>query len=248
MDPVCFHIGPKPVYWYGVMMALAFLAGIVHWRWLGRRTGRDTALAGDLAFWLMIGGILGARVAFVISDWSYFQKVPWEIIRIDQGGLIYYGGFFGGIAAFLGVAKVYRLPALDLMDFVATALPLGHALGRVGCFMNSCCGGRACAASWFTGGLAHYPVQVYESLFNLGLYALLTWVYLNRRGRRFGSVVAVYLMTYPVERFLIEFLRGDERMKAGVLDVAQVVSLVLFAAGLVLWHITTRKPADKSSI
>jgi phosphatidylglycerol:prolipoprotein diacylglycerol transferase len=63
MNPVCFHIGSHPIYWYGVLMALAFLAGISHWQWLGRRTGRDVSLAGDLAFWLMIGGIIGARIA-----------------------------------------------------------------------------------------------------------------------------------------------------------------------------------------
>lgn len=244
MDPVCFHIGPKPVYWYGVMMALAFLAGMAHWRWLGKKTGRDVSLAGDLAFWLMVGGILGARIAYVCSDWTYFQAKPWEIIRIDQGGLIYYGGFIGGLAAFLGVARHYRLRALDLIDFVVTALPLGHALGRIGCFMNGCCGGRSCDSSWITGGLDHYPVQLYEAAFNLGLYGLLTWFYLRRGSRNFGSVMALYLLTYPVERFLIEYLRGDERMKVGQIDMAQVVSLSLFAAGLILWTIAHRKTAD----
>jgi len=245
MDPICFHLGPKPVYWYGVMMALAFLAGMTHWRWVGRRTSRDVSLAGDLAFWLMVGGILGARIAYVASDWSYFQARPWEIIRIDQGGLIYYGGFIGGLVAFLGVAKHYRLPALDLADFVVTALPLGHAFGRIGCFLNGCCGGRSCEPSWITGGLAHFPVQLYESAFNLGLYAFLTWFFLKRRGRRLGSVMALYLLTYPVERFLIEFLRGDDRMRLGTLDIAQVVSLTLFLTGIVLWHIANRNPADK---
>ena len=245
MDPICFHIGPKPVYWYGVMMALAFMAGMTHWQWLGKRIGRDVSLAGDLAFWLMIGGILGARIAYVASDWTYFQVRPWEIIRIDQGGLIYYGGFIGGLVAFLGVAKRYRLPALDLIDFVVTALPLGHAFGRIGCFMNGCCGGRACTPSWITGGWVHFPVQLYEAAFNLRLYAFLTWFFLKRRGQRFGSVMALYLLTYPVERFLIEFLRGDDRMRIGTFDVAQIVSLGLFVTGIVLWHIANRNPADK---
>ncbi|MEI6564755.1 MAG: prolipoprotein diacylglyceryl transferase [bacterium] len=236
MDPVCFHIGTHPIYWYGVMMALAFMAGILHWQWLGNRTGRDTALASDLAFWLMTGGILGARTAYVISNYNYFRAAPQEIIRVDQGGLIFYGGFIGGLIVFLILAKCRHIKAADLADFTVTALPLGHALGRVGCFLNGCCGG--CAAhppSLITGGLPNYPVQLYEALFNLGVYGFLTWYYLSRRGSRHGSVVALYLMIYPMGRFLLEFIRGDDRMRLGGLDIAQEISLVLILAGITLW-------------
>ena len=242
MDPICFHVGDRPIYWYGVMMALAFLAGIWHWNWLGRRTGRDVSLAGDLAFWLMLGGILGARVAYVISNFDYYRAAPQEIIRIDQGGLIFYGGFIGGLLTFFAFAKWRKIPALDLADFTLTALPLGHALGRIGCFLNGCCGG--CPAphpSLLTGGLDHYPVQLYEALFNLGVYALLTWFYLQRRRGRAGSVVALYLMIYPIGRFLLEFIRGDARMRVGAFDVAQEISLGLIGAGFILWWIVQRR-------
>lgn len=238
MDPICFHIGSRPVYWYGIMMALAFLAGIAHWRWLGRRTGRDVTLAGDLAFWLMAGGILGARVAYVISNFNYFRAAPAEIIRIDQGGLIFYGGFIGGFIAFLVFTRWNRIPFLGLADFAITALPLGHALGRIGCFLNGCCGGSlAPASSVFAGGMPRYPVQLYEALYNLGVYAVLTLFFLARKNRAPGAVLALYLLIYPVGRFLLEFIRGDERMRPGglALDVAQLVSLGLFAAGSLLW-------------
>ena len=242
MDPVCFHIGSRPVYWYGVMMAFAFLAGIGHWNWLGKRTGRDVSLAGDLAFWLMVGGILGARIAYVFSNFNYYRAAPQEIIRIDQGGLIFYGGFIGGLLVFMILARVRRINALDLADFTVTALPLGHALGRVGCFLNGCCAGRlVLQPSVLTGGLTHYPVQLYEACFNLVVYAFLTLYYLKRRGTRMGSVVALYLVIYPVGRFLLEFLRGDDRMKAGYLDVAQVVSLGLIGLGIVLWWWVNRR-------
>ena len=236
MDPVCFHIGSRPIYWYGVMMALAFLAGIGHWHWLGRRTGRDVSVAGDLAFWLMVGGILGARLAYVISNFDYYRAAPQEIIRIDQGGLIFYGGFLGGLLTFFAFARWRRFHPLDLADFTVTALPLGHALGRVGCFLNGCCGGSVTPhPSFLTCGLTHYPVQLYETFFNLGVYALLTWFYLRRRGTRTGSVVALYLMTYPIGRFLLEYIRGDARMRLGSFDMAQVISLILIMTGLILW-------------
>lgn len=252
MDPICFHIGSHPIYWYGVMMALAFMAGMLHWQWLSHRVGYDSSLASDLAFWLMVGGIIGARTAYVFSDLSYFMAAPQEIIRVDQGGLIFYGGLFGGILAFLILAKRRHLKIGDLADFTVTALPLGHALGRVGCFLNGCCGGtEAHPPSFLTAGLTHYPVQIYESLFNLGVYGLLTWYFLCKRGSKFGSVVALYMMTYPIGRFLLEFIRGDDRMRvAGGLDVAQIVSLALIFIGIALWGFTRGKrapsPADKS--
>ena len=245
VDPICFHIGSRPVYWYGVMMALAFLAGMTHWTWLARRTGRHADTAGDLAFWLMVGGILGARLAYVVSNFDYYRAAPQEIIRVDQGGLIFYGGLIGGAIAFFAFAAWKRVPVLDLGDFTLTALPLGHAFGRVGCFLNNCCGGCPVAhPSLLTGGLDHYPVALYEAGCNLALYAFLTWYFLNRRGTRFGSVAALYLMLYPVVRFTLEFLRGDERMSVGGLHVAQEISLALLAAGLVLWWVAGRRKQE----
>lgn len=244
MNPICFSIGSHPIYWYGVMMALAFLAGMLHWQWLARRSGHDPALASDLAFWLMVGGILGGRIAYVIANFSYFLAAPQEIIRVDQGGLIFYGGFFGGLLAFFILCRWRHLNAADLADFTVTALPLGHALGRIGCFLNSCCGGAETTPSLLTGGLAHYPVQLYEAILNLGVYVLLTWYFLRKRGSSHGSVVALYLMTYPVGRFLLEFIRGDERLRIyGGLDAAQIISLTLLLIGIALWTFTRRKPA-----
>jgi phosphatidylglycerol:prolipoprotein diacylglycerol transferase len=247
MDPICFHIAGHPVYWYGIMMALAFLAAIGHWQWLGRRTGQNANLAGDLAFWLMVGGILGARLAYVAANLDYYRAAPQEILRIDQGGLIYYGGFLGGLLTFFIFARWRRLAALNLIDFTVTALPLGHAIGRIGCFLNGCCGGcQAAHPSALTGGLAHYPVQIYEALFNLSLYALLTWFHLFRRNARYGATLALYLIIYPVFRFLVEFIRGDARMRIGMLDVAQEISLLMLAAGLLLWWVSNRRHENTS--
>ena len=243
MNPICFHIGTHPIYWYGVMMALAFMSGMLHWQWLGHRTGRDTALASDLAFWLMVGGIIGARIAYVAANFNYFMAAPQEIIRIDQGGLIFYGGFIGGALSFLILARWRHIGVADLADFTITALPLGHALGRVGCFLNGCCGGsEAPPASFLAAGLPHYPVQLYEAFLNLGVYGLLTWYFLFKRGSKQGSVVALYLMTYPLIRFLLEFIRGDDRMQIdGGLDVAQIISLALLLIGVTLWRFTQKR-------
>jgi phosphatidylglycerol:prolipoprotein diacylglycerol transferase len=243
MDPICFHVCTRPVYWYGVMMALAFLAGIGHWQALGRRTGqRDVAFASDLAFWLMVGGIVGARLAYVGANFDYFIAAPMEIIRVDQGGLIFYGGFIGAVLAFIVFARSRREKVLELADFAITALPLGHALGRVGCFLNGCCQGCVVKTpSLLSANLNRYPVQLYEAAFNLVVYAVLTIVYLRRRGQCHGQVLATYLILYPAGRFLLEFLRGDERLRWGFFSAAQCLSLALMALGMGLWIVVQRQ-------
>lgn len=239
IDPICFHIGSKPVYWFGIMMALAFLAGMTHWNLLGRKTGRDTSIAGDLALWLMVGGIAGARIAYVIANFDYFRQAPMEIIRVDQGGLIFYGGFIGANIALAILARFHRESFLSLVDFTVTALPLGHAIGRIGCFLNGCCHGiNVSTPSLATFGLNRYPVQLYEAAFNLVVYALLLRLYLRRTPKTPpGILLALYLVAYATGRFLLEFLRGDERIRTGSLDVAQLISLALIVTGLTLWAI-----------
>ena len=242
MDPVCVHVGNRPIYWYGVMLALAFVAAIVHWRVLGRRDRRDGTYAADLAFWIMIGGVVGARVAYVCANLDYFLARPVEILRVDQGGLIYYGGLVGGVLSVVLFAAFRRQNAADLFDFVATALPLGHALGRVGCFLNGCCYGLPAPPPWGVNvhGESQVPVQLYEAVLNVGIYALLLHAY-RHRGDRYGRVTALYLLTYPAVRFFLEFLRGDERVYWGPVTAAQALSLLLFLVGGALWRVVQRR-------
>ena len=262
MMPDLFSIGPLTVHWYGVMMALGFLAGLLNWSLIGRSCGRDFKFCSDLLFWIMIAGILGARTAYILSDFSYFMANPDKIIRIDEGGLVYFGGFLGAWVALHLVARAHRTPFLDLADFVITSLPLAHAFGRVGCFMNGCCHGTPTtgalsvtypvrslawheqlmanlidANAWQS--LAVHPVQLYEAAFNLLLFGLvlLAW----HRRRHPGTVGVTYLLAYPVGRFLIEFLRGDHRVRWAGLSVAQWISVGLFAAGWVLLALLWRR-------
>lgn len=269
MDPVCFHLGPLKVHWYGVMMALGFLLGLANWVALGRKNGRDFQYCSDLLFWVMVAGIVGARIAYVLTDIGYFVANPAKIIRIDQGGIIFYGGFLGAAAAVILFARARRENLTELLDFVVTSLPAAHAVGRIGCFINGCCFGRlwngpaavtypADTLPWYVqldaGQIDRYaatslpvhPVQLYEAVFNLVLYLVLVWVYRHRRAN--GMTLAAYLLLYPVGRFALEFLRGDDRGGALGLSTAQLVGIMLFCVGLVvLWMALRRDPARDSS-
>jgi phosphatidylglycerol---prolipoprotein diacylglyceryl transferase len=127
MHPDFFRVGPLTIHAYGVMMALGFLAGLVNWHFIGRREGRDIKFCSDLLFAMMVAGVVGGRLAYVISDFAYFRAQPLKIFRIDEGGLIYYGGFLGALLAVFVFARMYRESFLKLGDFVITSLPLAHA-------------------------------------------------------------------------------------------------------------------------
>ncbi|HPF98980.1 MAG TPA: prolipoprotein diacylglyceryl transferase [Kiritimatiellia bacterium] len=243
MDPVCFYIGSRPIYWYGVFVALGFLAAVTHWTFIARREKRPEGFGSELGFWVMLSGILGARVAYILANLDYFRDAPLEILRIDRGGLIYYGGFIGAALGIILFARLRKLPLLSIADLAVSALPLGHALGRLGCFMNGCCYGLATTCRWaiFNADDYRYPVQLIEAALNIGVYLLLLRIY--RRRKTNGMVLATYLMTYPVGRFLLEYLRGDQRMRWSGLDIAQEVSVVLFITGVILWLVLRRRKA-----
>lgn len=235
IDPIAFSILGRPIYWYGIMVALGFLGAVWHWNHLARRQGLPEGLGSDLGLIVIVGGILGARVAYILSNLDHYLAHPLEMLRIDQGGLIFYGGFILATLAVIVFARVRGLPLLRVGDFTVSALPLGHAMGRIGCFLNGCCYGAPTDVPWATyvADAMRHPVQLYEASFNFILYAVL---HLLLRTARTGQVVAVYLMSYGTWRFLIEFLRGDDRLRTGGLDAAQLISLglILIGAGLAL--------------
>lgn len=244
MTRVAFELFGFPVYWYGLMFALGFLAGTTHWSWLGKRTGKPADLGSDITVVIMVGTLVGARAAYILSDLDYFVANPGKILAFREGGMVFYGGLVLSLGLLLGFARRRKLRMLDVLDFTATAVPLGHAFGRVGCFLNGCCQGRE--ASWGlvdAAGKMRIPVQLFEAGGNLLIYAALTTFYLRRPAA--GRVMALYFILYPAQRFLLEFGRGDDRLQvfAG-LNAAQTTSLLLMAAAGVVWYFTGRaKPA-----
>ena len=252
---ICLELGPITIHWYGVLMALAFLAGYVNWVRLGRREGRDLNSCSDLLFWIMVSGIIGARLLYVLLNVDEFRETPLKVFMITQGGLVYYGGFLAAGVAIAVLARRNGEPILRYLDFVITAVPLAHVFGRIGCLMNGCCFGvlsaGPCAVTfprdsypwavhlrngWLDRAAARslsvHPVQLYESALNLAIYIVLLFLY--KRKRRDGCVLAVYLLLYPAARFLLEFLRGDPRDHFFGFSIGQLFSLALFAVGIAM--------------
>ena len=236
MHPDLITIGGFTIHTYGVAMAGALLAAVCVWHILARREGKLPGYASDLGVWLMISGLLGARAAYVIANWeTFFAHDLASIIRLDQGGLIYYGGLIGSL---IGVSVFNHLkgdPWFRSADLVITPIPLAHALGRIGCFFNGCCYGveHTGLCSYELNGVFRHPVQLYEASLNIVLFAAL--FALHKRKRFHGQIFATYLLVYPVVRFIAERFRGDERLAAGPFTTAQMISVLLFMGGIVLW-------------
>lgn len=240
MDPVFIHIFGRPIYWYGVLTALGFLAAVLHLSWLGKKEGYPAGHASQLGIWVMVCGILGARFAYVIANFPEYLSKPLDMVRIDEGGLIYYGGFIGAALGIIVLAHRKNEPLWRFSDFAITALPLGHAIGRIGCFLNGCCFGQACELPWgvVRGDQNVHPTPLYETAFNLVVYAVL--VRHHGKKERDGNVVALYLILYPIGRFFFEMTRGDDRTRWLGLTVAQEISIALLLTGCLLWRFLPR--------
>jgi len=195
---------------------------------------------------VIVAGILGGRIGYVIAHPGQFAAQPLDVVKIRQGGLVFYGGMAGAVAAACVFARVRKLPLWDLADTFAPAIPVGHALGRVGCFLNGCCFGRETEVPWavFIQDAHRHPSQLYLVAGNLVVAGLVILV--DRRSRRDepprllpGMLFWVYVGLYGVMRFAVEFSRGDYTFYLpGNLTVAQVISVALigiaiaFVAGL----------------
>lgn len=249
MFPDLVDIGFLHLKTYGACMAIGFL---LCWRIVEGLSGRKDL--SNFLLSLMISGVAGSRAAYVIEHWQVeFAGHPERIIRVDQGGLMFYGGLILAIIVFFVWCRIFRERTLKMSDLFAAVIPLGHAFGRLGCFCFGCCYGRDSTAwcavtfpqgspSWIEHGRRLVPVlptQLFEAAALFVLFAGLLWLYRwshrpvaeKSVRERDGLVTGVYLAGYAVIRFGIEYLRGDPRAAIGPFSISQTISLLMLALG-----------------
>ncbi|HEX4343438.1 MAG TPA: prolipoprotein diacylglyceryl transferase [Verrucomicrobiae bacterium] len=253
MHPIAINFGTFAIHWYGVMVAIGFLAGL----WTSSRRATMVGINGekifDLGPWLIIGTLIGARTLYVITFWkSEFADQPFvQVFKIWEGGLVFYGGLIGATVAGTIALRIKKLPLWKTADVLAPGIALGHAFGRIGCLLNGCCYGRVCTLPWaihFPAGHETYPngvhpTEIYESLLNFSLYVALAQLF--RRRKFDGQVFAVYLISYAIIRAFVEMFRGDypaDQIHLG-LTPAQWVSVPIFAIGVILFTALRRQRA-----
>jgi len=260
MHPIAFHFGYFTVHWYGIMVAVAFIAGLWTASRRAAREGINPEKIVDLGPWLIAGSFLGARIVYVVTYWNdeFTGGSVWEIFKVWKGGLVFYGGLIGAVLAVIIYVNLKGLPVWKTGDALTPSIPLGYFFGRIGCLMTGCCFGKPCSLAWairfpnqspawdrqhheglvgqFDSSLPVHPTQIYDSLLNLVLYLGLAWLY--RRKKFDGEVFGVYLVCYALTRSFVESFRGDypaDHIHAG-LTSAQVLSIVIVLSGVVvLW-------------
>jgi phosphatidylglycerol---prolipoprotein diacylglyceryl transferase len=239
MLPDLFKIGSLTVHSYGLAIAVAFLFGIILVRRGAKKRGLNPDLAYDIVLAAMIGGVVGARIVYVINNWREFSSNPLAIFATWQGGLVFYGGLIGGTLAVFAVIKMRKLPVGMVADMTAPALALGSAVGRLGCFANGCCYGEVTSVPWavvFTNhnsaarplGMPLHPTQLYEFSYNLLILALL--LFAEKKVKSDGVLFWMYVSLYGLFRFIVEFFRADPVAFAGM-SASQIFSVVLLILG-----------------
>lgn len=137
-----FHIGALNIYSYGVMVALAFITGIYLASKRAKQLNEDPQNILDLCLFIIIFSIIGARLTFVLTYWQYFQNNLIKIFYLQEGGLVFYGGMIFAVVTAVIFLKIKKLNIFKYLDILAPSLAFGHALGRIGCFLNGCCYGK----------------------------------------------------------------------------------------------------------
>lgn len=272
MYPELFRIGNFPINTYGVLLALAMLSGILISARVVQRDGVPRDRMYDLGLWMILGAIVGSKILLLWTEPGY-RVNPLHLFSLDflRSGGVFYGGLMGAIVAGYVAVRRYGLSWWPVADAGACGIPLGQAIGRLGCFSAGCCWGKPTNA-WYgvhfteaghevtdvpidipilgsasRAPLYLHPTQLYEAGATLLIFFFLLW--LHKRKRFSGQVFLAYAMLYAIVRFAIEFYRADPRGDiAGLttltgLSSSQMLSILMGVAAVILYFVRKRKAA-----
>jgi len=262
---VAFSVFGVPIYWYGIIIASAFLIAIVLALRSCRKYDIDPDTILDLVLYAAPAAIIGSRIYYVIFNWSYFKGDLKAIIDIRSGGLAIYGAVIAAVIVAWIYCRKKKVIFFKLTDFAVPYLVLGQAIGRWGNFINQEAFGYETTLPWrmnsdavnadiisrvgdidLTKWGAH-PTFLYESLWNIAVFAFL--LFYRRKKKVNGEVLSLYFILYGVGRFFIENLRTDSLM-LGQFRASRLLSLVLAAAftGILIYLRTKKSVEEKEEI
>jgi phosphatidylglycerol:prolipoprotein diacylglycerol transferase len=252
MFPVLYQLGPITIYSYGVLVATGVLLAIWYASRHAARAGLNPQKVWNLGIYGVFSAMIVAKVWLILSAWDYYVANPGEIFSITtlQSGGTFYGGFLGGVLAIFLYTHFEKMPVLPVLDTFAVVLPLGHTIGRLGCFAAGCCYGKPTSVPWgvtFTNpiaariagtplGVPLHPTQLYEAAAEFLNFLFLAW--LSKRQRFTGQMLGTYFVLYGIERGTIEFFRGDPGRTLLFHDsvsLMQIFSIALILTGIFLW-------------
>lgn len=244
MRPILIQFGEIALPSYGVMLVISFIAAILYVRKAGKRFNVSPMIIENLAFYVMVGVIIGGRILYVVFHWSQYENDLLGIIRIWEGGMMFFGGFIGALLAGIIYLRKEKTSVLKVADIIAPAVALGTFFTRIGCFLNGCCFGKPSTLPWairfpsrcvagssLVSQYSLHPTQLYSAAFGLALF-----FFLNRklnRPHKTGVVFALYLIFSGAFRFGVDFIRYYENMAN--LWINQVIAFVIVGIGIILY-------------
>jgi len=247
LNPIAFHLGGLEVHWYGIIIGFGILLGLYLAMREAARLSVDQNIIADLCIWAIPVSIICARIYYVIFEWGYYSEHPNEIIKIWNGGIAIHGALIGAVVTAIVFTRVKGVSFWKIADISAPSLILGQGIGRWGNFMNQeAHGGPVSKAflenlhlpDWminqmYINGTYYQPTFLYESLWDiLGFIVLML---LRRAKMHRGEIFLSYLIWYSIGRFFIEGLRTDSLMLTSHIRMAQVVSVTLIIAAVIVW-------------
>jgi phosphatidylglycerol---prolipoprotein diacylglyceryl transferase len=241
MNPVAFSIFGIDIMWYGILISLGVLVGVLVAIRECRRVGFKEEDLLDFLLFAIPAGIIGARTYYVIFSWDYYSKNLDQIINIRNGGLAIHGGLIAGVIVGVIFCKVRKINIWQILDIVAPSVVLGQAIGRWGNFINQEAYGGPTNLPWgiMVNGVKVHPTFLYESIINLSVFIFLMWYRKNKRKNQ-GEVIALYLILYSIGRFFVEGMRTDSLMFMNM-RIAQLLSLGLVLLGIIIFVILRKK-------
>jgi phosphatidylglycerol---prolipoprotein diacylglyceryl transferase len=262
MYPKILDLGPVTIHTYGLLLAVAFIAGIWITSRNARKQGIDPDLIWNMGLIVIFAALVGAKVILFFSNFQYYSQNFREIFSLST--LRSPGVYYGGLLLAIGAAALYilkkRLPALAMADPAAPGIALGQSIGRLGCLSAGCCYGKPTRMPWgivFQNqysydnigvplNVALHPTQIYDLIGTLCLFIFLT----KRLSKKHagGQILLEYLGLYSCLRFFIEFFRDDDRgfVLYGLLSTSQLIAILTVLGAAAVYYIRVRRLREVS--
>lgn len=249
------HIGPFTIYGYGLMIAIGVISAYFTAEYRAKKQGLDPDRVFGLVVCAVLGGFLGAKLLYFITELPAIIKNPSLLLDLSNGFVVY-GGIIGGIFCCLVYCRKKGMVFLKYFDLVMPSVALAQGFGRIGCFLAGCCYGEETdspigivfhESAYAPNGVKLIPTQLISSGLDFLHFLVLIW--LARRVKTDGQVAGCYLIFYSVGRFILEFFRGDMiRGNVGVLSTSQFISIFICLAGIVMVVYQGRKAKAQESV
>ena len=246
-------IGPVTIHGYGLMIGLGVMAALL----LGDYRAKKFGLNGDhiygMTFSAVILGFVAARILFIITEWGNFLQNPMQYLA--GAGFVVYGGIIGGALTIYGFCKIKKIDMLSYLDLMIPSVALAQGFGRIGCFLAGCCYGKETDSflgvvftnsDFAPNGVKVLPTQLFMAGGDLIIMAILLW-YAAKRPMH-GRTSALYLILYSIGRFVIEFLRNDDRGTVGALSTSQFIAIFTLLAGVLGFFVVLPKLNQKGNV